>query len=118
MNAKLSKAEEVLDPQRARDFKAERDRRAREREEALRETLNVLFGVPEFEEFLDVMVISFGYWRFPNHVISEYDQGRRAMIHEFVERLIACGGQPAEDWFADSADRFARWLSEERKMKG
>jgi hypothetical protein len=114
---KLTRADEVLAPQRARDFKAERDKRAKDRAETMRRALEELFGLEAFEEFLDSIVIAFGYWRLPNHTMTEFEQGQRAMIHELVERILAYGGSQAEDWFADSAERFAKWISTERKMK-
>lgn len=115
MQARLSRADEILDPERAEAFKRKTYARTEARKAVFKAVTKNLLKSQDFVEWLNITIQSFGFWRFPNHELPAYDQGRRAAIHEMVERIIANGGEEAQAWYAKAAQDFTKWLQDERQ---
>jgi hypothetical protein len=115
-NRGLSRADEVFSPERTEDYKRRAKERAEKRGEMARVIMANLLNNADFREWLSEMAISFGFWRVPNRELSPYEQGRRAAIHELVERVLASGGEDAQKWFAEKATNFAQWIQQERSQ--
>ena len=115
MFPKLSRADEILAPERADEFKRKSAERAEKRTRLFKTITRSLLKNDDFCEWFSEMIISFGFWRIPNHELTAYEQGRRAVVHEIVERVLTYGGEEAEKWFAERAKKFAQFIQDERK---
>jgi hypothetical protein len=115
MWAKLSKADEVFDPERAEDWKQKSRQRAEARAKIFKRVTRELLKSPDFCEWLEEMMISFGFWSVPHHELAPFDQGRRSTIHELVERVLMNGGEEAQKWFKDCSEHYVKWIHERQQ---
>lgn len=109
----LNRSDDVFNPGEKDDALRRQREREEDRANIYRNSLDRLFKLPEFREFLNATIEPFGYWRRqPGSELPSFEMGKRATITIMVERILEHGGRGAREWYSEASEKFADFLQQ------